>query len=100
MLVRPNAWRPGPTELLFRLCHAPLVLPRVPPLSRISILLAMHRLAVVALTLLVVFASVLPTVLARATNADRFKRGYPPLPPSRREVAKRGKPSPSSAPPK
>ncbi|KAH9991174.1 hypothetical protein BJV77DRAFT_1009367 [Russula vinacea] len=58
----------------------------------------MHRLAVIALTLLVVFASVLPTVLARETNGDRFKRGYPPLPPSRREVAKRQKPS--AVPPK
>jgi len=57
------------------------------------ILSAMHRLAVVALTLLVIFASVLPTVLARETNGQRFKRGSPPLPPSRREVAKRQKPS-------
>jgi len=46
---------------------------------------------------LVVFASVLPSVFAE-TNADRFKRGYPPLPPSRREAAKRQQPS--SAPPK
>jgi hypothetical protein len=69
----------------------------VPPLSPI-ILPAMHRLAVIALTLLVVFASVLPTVLARETNGERFKRGYPPLPPSRREVAKRQKPS--AVPPK
>lgn len=53
----------------------------------------MHRFAVLALTLLVVFASVLPTVLARDTNAERFRRGYPPLPPTRREVAKRQKPS-------
>ncbi|KAN0109672.1 hypothetical protein V8E52_009109 [Russula decolorans] len=58
----------------------------------------MHRLSVIALTLLVVFASVLPTVLARETNGDRFRRGYPPLPPSRRDVAKRQKPS--STPPK
>lgn len=59
---------------------------------------AMHRLSVIALTLLVVFASVLPTVFARETNGDRFRRGYPPLPPSRREVAKRQKPS--TTPPK
>jgi hypothetical protein len=58
----------------------------------------MHRLSVIALALLVVFASVLPTVLARETNGDRFRRGYPPLPPSRRDVAKRQKPS--STPPK
>lgn len=58
----------------------------------------MHRLSVIALTLLVLFASVLPTVLARETNGDRFRRGYPPLPPSRRDVAKRQKPS--TTPPK
>ena len=61
----------------------------------------MHRLAVVALTLLVIIASILPPVLARETNADRLARGYPPLPPARREptrrdTAKRG--SPSSSP--
>ena len=87
--------RPGTSN---RLRHAaPGGFPRVPPLSPI-ILPAMHRLAVIALTLLVVFASVLPTVLARETNGERFKRGYPPLPPSRREVAKRQKPS--AVPPK
>jgi len=49
----------------------------------------MHRLTVVALTLLVIIASILPPVLARETNADRLKRGYPPLPPGRREPTRR-----------
>lgn len=49
----------------------------------------MHRLTVVALTLLVIIASILPPVLARETNAARLARGYPPLPPSRREPTRR-----------
>lgn len=62
----------------------------------------MHRLAVVALTLLVIIASVIPPVLARETNADRLRRGYPPLAParrapSRRDTAKRS--GPSAVPP-
>ncbi|KAH9055753.1 hypothetical protein EDB87DRAFT_1833972 [Lactarius vividus] len=47
---------------------------------------------------LFVFSSVLPLALARAeTNADRFKRGAPPLPPTRRDSANRA--DPSSRPP-
>jgi len=62
----------------------------------------MHRLTVLALTLLVIVASVFPPVLARETNADRLRRGYPPLPPgrrqpSRRDTAKRS--GPSAVPP-
>ncbi|KAI9458347.1 hypothetical protein BJY52DRAFT_426349 [Lactarius psammicola] len=56
----------------------------------------MHRLVVVSLTFFVLFTSVLP--LARAeTNADRFRRGAPPLPPTRRDSANRA--DPSSRPP-
>jgi hypothetical protein len=88
----------GSPTLLISLRHAaPIGLSQGAP-SFLHILSAMHRLSVIALTLLVVFASVLPTVLARETNGDRFRRGYPPLPPSRRDVAKRQKPS--STPPK
>jgi hypothetical protein len=63
----------------------------------------MHRLTVLALTLLLVIASVFPTVLARETNADRLRRGYPPLPPNRRDpsprdTAKRSAPSAVSTP--
>ncbi|KAH8995127.1 hypothetical protein EDB86DRAFT_1215224 [Lactarius hatsudake] len=58
----------------------------------------MHRLAAVALTFLVLFSSVLPLAIARAeTNADRFKRGAPPLPPTRRDSTNRA--DPSSRPP-
>ncbi|KAI0249655.1 hypothetical protein BJV78DRAFT_1225141 [Lactifluus subvellereus] len=57
----------------------------------------MHRLAVLALSLLFLCVSAFPSVLARETNADRFRRGYPPLPPTRRGTAKRT--SPSSRPP-
>jgi hypothetical protein len=53
----------------------------------------MRRLAALVLTLLVVIASIFPTILARETNADRLRRGYPPLPPSRRDTAKRSGPS-------
>ncbi|KAI0249651.1 hypothetical protein BJV78DRAFT_1225111 [Lactifluus subvellereus] len=55
----------------------------------------MHRLAVLALSLLVlcISAQALPSVLARETNADRLRRGYPPLPPTRRDTAKRTGPS-------
>jgi hypothetical protein len=57
----------------------------------------MHRLTVVVLTLLVIIAFVFPPVFAhetkRETNADRLRRGYPPLPPSRRDAAKRTGPS-------
>ncbi|KAI9428781.1 hypothetical protein F5148DRAFT_257443 [Russula earlei] len=56
----------------------------------------MHRLTVLAFALLLTFASVFPSVLARETNAYRLKRGYPPLPPTRREVGKRSQPSPSA----
>jgi len=52
----------------------------------------MHRLAVLALFVLCI--SAFPSVLARETNADRFRRGYPPLPPTRRGTAKRANPSP------
>ena len=65
--------------------------------------LSMHRLTVVALTLLVIIASILPPVLARETNADRLRRGYPPLPPSRREPTRRDtakRSGTSSVPPK
>lgn len=81
-----------PIGFFIKLGHAPEAFPRVFSFF-LLILSAMHRLAVVALTLLVVFASVLPTVLARETNMQRFQRGLAPLPPSRREVAKRQKPS-------
>ncbi|KAI0249654.1 hypothetical protein BJV78DRAFT_1225135 [Lactifluus subvellereus] len=57
----------------------------------------MHRLAVLALSLLVLCVSAFPSVIARETNADRFRRGYPPLPPTRRGTAKRT--GPSSRPP-
>jgi hypothetical protein len=87
----------SPTSLISLRHGAPIGLSQGVP-SFPHILFAMHRLTVIALTLLVVFASVLPTVLARETNGDRFRRGYPPLPPSRREVAKRQKPS--TTPPK
>jgi len=53
----------------------------------------MHRLAILALALLALLASVLPPVLARETNAARLRRGDPPLPPSRREVARHSQPS-------
>ncbi|KAI0287329.1 hypothetical protein BC826DRAFT_1108507 [Russula brevipes] len=53
----------------------------------------MRRFSVLALTLLVLFASVLPSVLARETNAERLRRGEPPLPPTRREAEKRHQPS-------
>ncbi|KAH8989448.1 hypothetical protein EDB92DRAFT_867949 [Lactarius akahatsu] len=59
----------------------------------------MHRLAAVALTFFVLFSSLLPLALARAeTNADRFKRGAPPLPPTRRDSANRADPSPRPPP--
>ncbi|KAI9440897.1 hypothetical protein H4582DRAFT_1939910 [Lactarius indigo] len=55
----------------------------------------MHRLAVVVLTFFALFTSVLPHVLVRAeTNADRFRRGAPPLPPTRRDSAIRADSSP------
>jgi len=57
----------------------------------------MHRLAVIALTFFVVLTSVLPLVFARETNAERFRRGAPPLPPVRRAGA--NPPAPSSVPP-
>jgi hypothetical protein len=61
----------------------------------------MNRLTAVALIFFVLFTSVLPLALARETkretNADRFRRGAPPLPPTRRDSANR--PDPSSKPP-
>jgi hypothetical protein len=58
----------------------------------------MHKLAAVVLTVLVLFTSVLPPALGarRETNADRFRRGAPPLPPTRRDGAYQ--PQPSSKP--
>ncbi|KAI0249656.1 hypothetical protein BJV78DRAFT_1362710 [Lactifluus subvellereus] len=53
----------------------------------------MHRLAVLALSLLVLCITAFPSALARETNADRLRRGYPPLPPTRRGTAKRANPS-------
>jgi len=91
--------RPAPAEFLhINLRHGPaqLVSPRASPLSSLlhpTHSPAMRRLTALALTLLVVIASVFPTVLARETNADRLRRGYPPLPPSRRDTAKRAGPS-------
>ncbi|KAH9043983.1 hypothetical protein EDB84DRAFT_851496 [Lactarius hengduanensis] len=68
------------------------------PLLCSLLLAAMYRLAAVALTFFVLFSSVLPLALPRAeTNADRFKRGAPPLPPTRRDSANRA--DPSSRPP-
>jgi len=64
------------------------------------LLTTMHRLAVVALTFFVLFTSVLPLASAsarRETNAERFRRGAPPLPPVRRDGAY--PPQPSSKPP-
>jgi hypothetical protein len=58
----------------------------------------MHKLAAVTLTIFVLFTSVLPLASAgRETNADRFRRGAPPLPPARRDGAYQ--PQPSSKPP-
>ncbi|KAI0249657.1 hypothetical protein BJV78DRAFT_1155620 [Lactifluus subvellereus] len=60
----------------------------------------MQRLTIALFTLLAVFAHLVPVASARAielakreTNADRFARGLPPLPPTRRDTAKRGSPS-------
>jgi hypothetical protein len=55
----------------------------------------MHKFTCLGLTLLLLLASVIPSVLARPTNADRLKRGLSPLPPGRRQTAKRAGPSPS-----
>jgi hypothetical protein len=80
--------------------NPPFVLspPFVLPLLRVA---AMNRLTAVALIFFVLFTSVLPLALARETkretNADRFRRGAPPLPPTRRDSANR--PDPSSKPP-
>ncbi|KAH9958828.1 hypothetical protein BC827DRAFT_1269275 [Russula dissimulans] len=56
----------------------------------------MKGLAILAFALLAVLASVLPPVLAlRETNAERLRRGEPPLPPSRREHERHPAASPS-----
>jgi len=55
----------------------------------------MQRFAVVLFALVALFATVVPSSASsllhvkRETNADRFARGLPPLPPTRRETAKR-----------
>ncbi|KAI0065505.1 hypothetical protein BV25DRAFT_1836303 [Artomyces pyxidatus] len=55
----------------------------------------MQKFAVALFAFLAVLALVLPAS-ARVTNADRLRRGQPPLPPTRRATAKRQAPSPSS----
>lgn len=55
----------------------------------------MQRFAVILFALVALFAVVVPSSASihsqvkRETNSDRFARGLPPLPPSRRETAKR-----------
>jgi len=64
----------------------------------------MQRFAVVLFALVALFATVVPSsagVLShvkRETNADRFARGLPPLPPTRRASAKRSQVSQGSVP--
>jgi len=55
----------------------------------------MQRFAIVLFALVALFATVVPSSASsllhvkRETNADRFARGLPPLPPTRRATAKR-----------
>jgi len=64
----------------------------------------MQRFAVILFALVALFAVVVPSSASilsqvkRETNGDRFARGLPPLPPSRRETAKRTQNSHPSVP--
>ena len=59
----------------------------------------MQRFTVVLFALVALFAIVVPSSantlpqVKRETNADRFARHLPPLPPTRRATAKRQRPS-------
>src|SRR6267142_393534 len=103
MLISETCRLRAPNRPLIIPCHALRGFLPGYPSSTPRHISAMHRLTVLALTLLVIIASVIPPVLARETNGDRLRRGYPPLPPgrrqpSRRDTAKRS--GPSAVPPK